>query len=275
MTLKKIRSFSAFFFVLILLCSCSSVKEIKSGFGSQQIKIDGDASDWEGKLSFDKKNRLATGFQNDGENLYICITTSERDNIMKMLRLGTTIWFEPQNGGKKIGLKFPLPEPESFRDVMFAQRADPDFRENMEARFNKIITTQHEISVVNEDDYSLYLLDAHDENNFTAKLGLAKGILVYELKVPLSTNPKSKYFIEAKPGENLLIGISTNEFKMEGPMNRSGGGMNQGGGGRQPSGGMGGGRRQGETQGARNPEINFDKIELNYSVLLSKNKTID
>lgn len=250
--------------IFFVLTNCSGVKEIQSVQNSNNIVIDGLKNEWEGKLVFDSKAKLAAGFKNDGENFYICVTTNDRTNINKILRLGMTIWLEPEKSNKKIGIKYPIVDKERMRDMPFRQ--EPINNENPEERFSKLIANQNELSIVNEDDYPLFLLSSSDENNFHAKLGLSRESFIYEIKIPLSTNSRAKYFIEARPSENIRITIETNEFKMEDLERKSGGGM-QPGGGRQS--GSGGGRSGRMPGGGRNPQINFDQVKLLFDVKLA------
>ncbi|MBS3944868.1 MAG: hypothetical protein KGZ42_05175 [Melioribacter sp.] len=253
--------------VFITLLNCSGAKEIQSVQSKEEIKIDGLQNEWEGKLNFDNKAKIAVGFQNDKDNIYLCITTNDRSNIMKIFRLGLTVWFEPQNG-KRIGIKYPIIDMERMRDIPF-RSGDPDNeRENPDERFSKFISTQKELSIVNEDDYPLYLLDSNDPNNIQAKIEINKGSFVYELKIPFSTNKRAKYFIESAPSENIKIDIVTNEFKKESQMSRPGSGMNPGS-GRQPGARDGNNRRQGGNPAERNFEMNPDPIKLKYAVKLS------
>ena len=253
--------------VFITLLNCSGAKEIQSVQSKEEIKIDGVQNEWEGKLNFDNKAKIAVGFQNDLENLYLCITTNDRVNMMKILRLGLTVWFEPING-KRIGIKYPIVDVERMRDIPFRSGEPDNEREDPDTRFSKLISTQKELSIVNEDDYPLYLLDSNDPNNIQAKIEINKGSFVYELKVPLSTNKRAKYIIESAPSENIKIDIVTNEFKRESQMGRPGSGMNPGS-GRQPGARDGNNRRPGGNPAERNFEMNQDPIKLKYAVKLS------
>lgn len=251
----------------ITLLNCSGSKEIQSVQNKEEIKIDGLQNEWEGKLNFDSKAKIAVGFQNDKENIYLCITTNDRSNIMKIIRLGLTIWFEPQNG-KRIGIKYPIIDMERMRDVPFRSGEPDNERENPDERFSKLISTQKELSIVNEDNYPLYLLDNNDPNNIQARIEIKKGSFVYELKVPLTTNKRAKYFIESAPSENIKVEIVTNEFKMDSQMGRPGSGMNPGS-GRQPGTRDGNNRRQSGNSFERNFEMNRDPVKLKYIVKLS------
>lgn len=239
----------------LIISGCSGLKEIESNIPKDQVIIDGIQNEWEGKLNFDAKLKVAVGFMNNYGNLYICLTTGDRSNIMKILRLGVTIWLEPLND-KKIGIKYPLTGTEPF-----LEERPGNIEENPDDRFLKMISKFNELSIVNEDDYPLYLLRSDDEQNIKAKIGLTQGRMVYEIKIPLSTNRTAKYFVEASPPEAIRIGIETNQFKMESPSRKPTGRMNTGG-------GQGGGRRQGGVQGGRNPEMNMDPLELWFDIKL-------
>jgi len=254
--------------IVFSLSNCSSGKEVQSSTSNKNVVIDGLKNDWEGKLIFDSKSKIAVGFQNDKENIFLCFTTNDRANIMKILRLGLTIWFEPKGDGKTIGIKYPLFDMDNVRDVPLRNELLDNERENPDERFKKILLSQNEISIVNEDDYPLYLIGNNDEKNIQAKIDVSGGTFIYELKVPLSTNKHAKYFIESAPNEKIKIGIVSNELKMDSQMNRPGPGMNRGD-VRQPSQGQNSGRHpQGMPEG-RNSGMNTEPIKLWYEVKLT------
>lgn len=252
---------------IILLYGCSSVKEVQSHLSNSIIKVDGIQNEWEGKLYFDSKSKIAVGFQNDTENLYLCITTNDRTNIMKIFRLGLTIWLEPTGNGKKIGIKYPMVDNERIYDMPNRFELPDNERENPDERFKKLLISQNEVSIVNEDNYPLYLISNSDEKNIQAKIEVSNGSFVYELKIPLATNKQAKYFLESSPNEQIKIGILTNELKQDSPMGRPGSGMNRGD-GRQPPQGEGAGRRSQGMSDGRIPMMNTDPLKLWFDVKL-------
>lgn len=46
---------------------------------------------------------------NDTSNLYITLSTTDQTLMMKTLRLGFTVWFDPEGGTREVpGVKYPV-----------------------------------------------------------------------------------------------------------------------------------------------------------------------
>ena len=75
-----------------LINGCSSAINIQSTSNDKQIVVDGNQQDW-GSLSFIKNENIGFGFRNDKDNLYLCVVTSDRTKIRKILS-GLTVWLK-------------------------------------------------------------------------------------------------------------------------------------------------------------------------------------
>ena len=69
---------------LISFIGCSA-SEIMTSNSAGKIVIDGNQEDWNGKLKYFEDERAAVGFQNDEENLYLCLVTSNKSSAVKIL----------------------------------------------------------------------------------------------------------------------------------------------------------------------------------------------
>lgn len=237
--LSNIIPLFAILLITLFLSSCSSVKEITSSPAPGKIIIDGNPLEWENQLKYIEDQKCAVGFMNDNEYVYLCLETSDRSKIMKILSFGLTSWVEP-NDGKILGIKYPMqvsvdrikmrpPEKGQFQNM-----EDP---EGMNKRVEELLLNQRELQIVNEDDFPLYAYPVNDPLGFQVALGLSMGKLVYELRIPYGANAAAPIIINAYGGENLIIKFETGKFSMPetGTRGGMGGGMRPGG---RPSGDM-------------------------------------
>ena len=94
---------------LLSFIGCSSSEPMLSSVADSKIVVDGNHEDWEGKLKYIDYKRVAVGFQNDDENLYLCLVTADKASAKKIIAFGLTIWFQPESNEETIGLLYPLP----------------------------------------------------------------------------------------------------------------------------------------------------------------------
>jgi hypothetical protein len=203
----------------------------------------------------DAKDPITAAAVNDGQFLYLVLSTSDPGMRMQILRRGLVVWFDPSGGAKKhFGVKYPVgmiggadgagrggrrrsgypgggqsgaDEPAGARDPdQAAGRLDPP---------NRL-----EVLGPDKDDAHSFVTDMAP--GIAVRIGQVEGSLVYELKVPIARTSELPYAIEAKPG--TLIGFGLETPKMERPLSEGSGGMGGLGGG-----GMGGGRGRGGMGG--------------------------
>ncbi|MCU7493828.1 MAG: hypothetical protein HF314_03705 [Ignavibacteria bacterium] len=259
----------AFFF------GCSGASKVESSFAGSGIKIDGDQSDWAGSLKTIEGDNMAYGFKNDGQNLYLCLVTSDASKALRMLTMGLTVWLNPGSSKDEIGVKFPLkPDPSEMRDFRMQQgQNNQGMRGDGQKRIQDLISMQKELTVTNKDDLPLYSSSIETAKDFQVKLGYEKDQFVYELKVPLESNKNAQAVLKTQPGEDIEVKIETGKFDIsqrQGGMRMGSGGGE--GGNRPPMGGsgrQGGGRRGGGERGAINRD-SFKPIEYSFNVTLSK-----
>ncbi|MFH0733868.1 MAG: hypothetical protein V1773_04780 [bacterium] len=262
---KKVKFISVIIAVSIFLISCSSATKITSSFSQNSINVDGNQSDWQGQLKPISGEGLAVGFKNDNEKLYICLITTDRAKIMKILHQGLTVWIEPDGSDRSIGIKYPI-KPNVF-DLKKSNMMDKKENgiENIEEMTNKLLETQTEYSIVNQDNYPLYSYQINTQDNLKIKAGYQNYQFVYELGIKLNDD-KLINLLENNADNLLKVGFVTEKFEMpERPDNMgggdgmeppsgggmeppSGGGMGGMGGGRPPMGGMQGGMQDSMKQ---------------------------
>lgn len=245
-------------------------EEIESRWRDREITIDGDASEWRGTEQYsddDKGVRFA--IFNDGEFLYLCLTTWNSKTQQQILVRGLTVWFDGQGGDdKRYGIDFPMTkEPAEMRESRETAAKD-----RAKAIADLLIRSRSEMIIGRTKDYKGQWMFVEDgkELGIEAALALDDRILVYELKVPL-TGGEGLPFQDGlsdgiEPGLGLEMGkIDVDEMRRQMDGQRPPGGTGGRGGG---MGGMGGGRPGGGRGGTR--EAMEEDLEVWMKVRLAK-----
>ncbi|MFZ0453014.1 MAG: hypothetical protein WAM24_04630 [Ignavibacteriaceae bacterium] len=257
-------------FSLVLLSGCSGEQKLLSIWTNQQIKIDGETSDWQNNLKYLKDDNVALGIKNDNNFLYICLTTNDFTKVFPMLRGGFIAWFEPENGGKTIGIKYPIHNTSNNNQVPNSSEEIYN-RQNPGEFINRMLAKQNELQILNEDKLLLTDMPIKNNEGIEAKLGYNSDRFVYELKVPLSDS-KYAYKLSAVPGEKLKIKFETEEPERKNLGKEREGGMRMSGGEEGERGEFGGersegGRRFGMRNGGRD---SFAPLNFSVEVTLKK-----
>ena len=270
--IRRIGFSIAIFLFVIVAAGCSSVKETTSNWRTNEIKIDGDISDWQNTLESVPDKNFAVGFKNDDKFLYISLITNDRMKIMQMFRTGFITWFTPTVGsGKIFGIKFPISNKEMEGEQpqeMNRENFQRDNGDNMEKRFAKLLSQQQELEIVNKDKFPMNLLSLENKEGIRAKLGYYANHLVYELQVPLASSGNYSFPVDVAPGEKVNIRFETEKIDLEssrGSM-REGESMPRGGGQMRGGGQRGGGRMRQGMPGFQNSE----PINYSFDVVLQQ-----
>lgn len=255
--------------VAVVLASKKQV--IDSHWRDRDVAIDGDNGEWPGPLvSVEENHPLLTAAMNDGQYLYLVLSTNDTNLRREIFRQGLIVWFDPSGGEKKhFGVKYPvgIPPEEAggrggYRRGGYGGGRSP----SGSASGDPAQSTPSDPEPI--DRLEVYGPQKDDVHSFVTtmapgiavKTGNVEGYSVYELKVPLEKTTDAPYAIEAKPG--ALIGFGLETPKMEQPSHEGrgggfggmGGGMGGRGGGGMGGHGGGGGRGGGEHGGSEAPK---------------------
>jgi hypothetical protein len=225
---------------------------LRSLWRDQDVVVDGDSRDWSVLTPFADKTPFSIGLRNDGEFLYIVLSSSEPSERMQLAMRGLIVWFDQKAGTKKqFGIKYPVIErgaggfggrPGGYGRSgggtgggyggpdRGGQPRGPDFDPAKDSRWARL-----EVLGPGKDDVRSLLID--QTPGVEVRIGDVEGSLVYELKVPLTASAEHPYAIGAAPGAAIGIGLETPDVA-GGPSRSRFGGVGMGGRG----GGMGGDR---------------------------------
>jgi len=257
--------------LLLGIVGCS-LSELMVSSPVKDITIDGNHEDWSGKLKYYEDERVAVGFQNDDENFYFCLVTSDRATTMKIMTLGLTVWFEPENGEQEMGLQFPKRmEGASARSLLGTGRQKEE-NTDFEVTVNTMMQYQGEYLLVDEDEEIFYAAPLGSSDGFDIKLNVVNQQFVYEAKLPIGNNSLAQFPISIFPNENTTIRFETGEIDLD-EIRRNGGiqqqGMGKGGSGMQGGGQGGRGSMQSGGRGGSN-RMGMERLNFDVEVKLSK-----
>ena len=205
------KKFVLIFVLAVSVSGCNGYSMV-SRYIENPIAIDGRSEDWNWKLKYFEKEKFAVGISEDDDNVYICLATADRSNIMKVIRFGLTVWIEPGNEkGEAIGIQYPI-KSAAENPGKFSEPTKPvknkDMIKNM---INKVQLTQTEYLVINENDFPLGAYSLRDESGAEIALGYDTGKLVYEIKIP---KQRRKYFplnLTSVENGSLVLRFKTNK----------------------------------------------------------------
>jgi len=222
------------FLLTFLLVGCETL-ELNSNWLDREITVDGKEDDWLGTMIYLEKDNISLGLLNDENFMYICLIAENEYIRAQVIRLGFTLWFDP-NGGKKktFGIKFPIGmQASGLPGSMRRSEQDP---ERLREAPRKPMTDLEIIRPGKDESIRMPIGEAKGIN---INVEFSSGMLVYELKVPLVHSAQYPYAVGAEAGKPVGIGLETSKFKRQNVRSTTGSGRGGMGGMRGRSGGRG------------------------------------
>jgi len=211
--------------------------EIKSGWPHAPVKVDGTADQWAGLLAPLPGEPILLGVQNDSNDLYVCLKTSDPKVKAAIAHLGLTVWVS--GTGKEdraYGVRFPI-----GAGFHHGRGEQPTAESSPPQDFNPSVDGT-KIELIGPTDKDRFTVPRADADPIQAAVGDDSGVMVIELRFPLSPSENHPLAVEAKPGAAIAVGLETERPHVERRTPTSGsdrqGGEDQGG---EGQGGWGGG----------------------------------
>lgn len=270
--MKSIRMFRKSFFILPIIVSsiflingCTAGSKMSSLWQNNEIKIDGDVSEWNKNIQQIPDKKISIGFRNDDKFLYVLLVSEDRSKIMMIVRAGLIVWFEPESGdNNKFGIRYPMASAQPEALQISGMNRDGMEKEGLEKNIIRMLEQQNEFQIINKDKFPLTALPIMNDEGIEAKLRYRANQFIYELKVPLASNKQFSYIVDALPGRSVKIKFETEEMDVQ---SMPGGGPGAGG-GMPPGGGRQGGGAGRQGGGGMKPGMGGSKMfePLDYTV---------
>ncbi len=269
---------------LLLVATIGCSAKVDSKWLDREIVIDGADADWQGaKLNIERAN-VDFGIFNDQKYLYLVLGSMDRTLQMQMIRMGFTVWFDPEGKkGKVLGVRFPVRGMNMGRErgMRGTERTAPD-AERMAALIHETLE-KGEMEIYSRGEEYGRRMPIAAAGDLLLRANYSAGRLVYELRIPLIHGPHAPYALGVYPGDEIGVGFETVErarMRPEGSgfgggIGRGGRGFGGGGGGLGGRGGGFGGRGQGGgDRGARSGGAGMgDPFKFWMKLRLSTNPT--
>ena len=241
------KRFNVHYVVIMFLClmaGCGMI-DLKSHWRNRPVVIDGKNTEWGNSLVLLDDKETSIGILNDSDFIYIGLISTNRNLRSQVVRRGITFWFDVEGGkDEKFGVHYPL----GFEAVRPLTEEGTD-AENQPSMVPKEIPSDDlEIEGPGKDDH--HPMTFAEAGGIEAKYKITNGVLVYELKVPLSDRTSSPFAIGTKSGALIGVGAETSNNKSS-PKPSEGVSAGGGGGGGGMGGGGGGGYGGGGGRGRR------------------------
>jgi hypothetical protein len=169
-----------------------------------EIIIDGSRDEWKDTARLEKEN-MDIGICNDGEFLYVMLEIRSERIIEQIMKFGFTTWFDPQfEKERRFGIHYPLGDKEqeekSPKSMFDYDKNRPDEKQS---------SLSYDLEIINSAKNEPITMKLAKARGLEVKFKEKKGVLVYELKVPLSWRESHPYAIRFIEGNPLDIGFET------------------------------------------------------------------
>jgi hypothetical protein len=209
--------------ILLLAAGCKEKETIlQSNWGHSEFEGSGSLLNRSRPMTYLEDERMNIGLQNDADNFYMILRTSDKHIRSQVKRGGLTIWFDPAGGNKRaFGIRYPLGIPKSEFKIPKDKYQRPDStRMQFEAKLDSLVnldTLEVLDSLKNEERKYL----KSDIPDLAISLTDTLGMMIYELRMPLKAKSDSSYAVGANPGQAVGIGFESGKFSQNFPKNDS------------------------------------------------------
>ena len=267
---------------LLLAATIGCTAKVDSTWLDREIVIDGADADWQGAQLNIERTNVDFGIFNDHNYLYLVLSSMDRSLQMQMIRMGFTVWFDPEGKRDKgLGVRFPVRDMNIGREggLRGPQGTAPD-AERMVAMIQETLETG-EMEIYSRGEEYGRRMPIAAAGDLLLRAGYSAGRLIYELRIPLIHGPRAPYALGVYPGDEIGVGFETVEFdraRLERERGSFGGGgfgrggrLGGGGGGLGGRGGGFGGRGPGGGDRGARPGRMGDPFKFWMKLRLSQN----
>jgi hypothetical protein len=226
--------------LLLALSGCND-ESVKSSPVANPPRIDGDLAEWQNVpvRVFEEKN-IAVGALQDARYLYVAGRSADEQINRMIARRGITIWIDPDGGDRKdLEMHYPssgyaMPDP--TRGGFWQAMSDSQ----RERAFKRLEGMRNGVLVIDKRGVDSRIFSPDSGEGFSAATAEARGILTFEVRIPLRLEEYFPKVGSIAGREKLRVGFSLGAAQ--------GSGFREGrpeyaGPAGYPAGGMGGGSR--------------------------------
>lgn len=201
----------ALFLIVFLQVACETV-ELESGWRTREIIIDGRSTDWVGALTYIEDKNFSIGLLNDADYIYFCLVAENQNIRSQILRQGFSVWFDPEGGQEKtFGIKYPL-----GLEMKGLPGDERDDELDQEGRRGMLRRDMAELEILGPGKEAKERMLIREARGIQIRLAASSGLVVYELKVPLSQDENHPFAIKTTAGQSVGIGLESPKMEIGG-----------------------------------------------------------
>jgi len=208
---KKIllRSIIGFAFPLIcfLLGSCNKTV-LKSTYVRSPYTVDGDLHDWDGTpFTIFDENKVALAAANDSLFFYFAGRCTDPVKIQSIARQGITLWIDPScRQQTDLELHYPASQYASVNQSRggFWDALTDNQRERAMKELKEL---QNGILIVDKQGIDTRIFKRDSTDSFSAALNISKGMLSFEIRIPLNLTKYFSHFESLTQREKIALGV--------------------------------------------------------------------
>ncbi len=202
----------------------SKALEMSSKWCDREIIIDGKNLEWDGGITYIDDPNVAIGQFNDGEYLYLQLSSWDTEIVKHVMGSGITVWFDPEAGEEKIiGIHYPIGRgSKGLPAGAELERSEMDKRPEMLSMMDSQMQRLEILAGEDKEPMSMPIAEAK-ELGIEVSIGFNKRTLVYEMKMPLVRDADHPFGIGANPlglskeEERKIIGVGIETPEMDMP----------------------------------------------------------
>jgi hypothetical protein len=209
--------------ILFFVAGCKEKETIlQSSWGHSEFEGSGSLLNRSRPMTYLEDERMNIGLQNDADNFYMILRTSDKHIRSQVKRSGLTIWFDPGGDNKKaFGIRYPLGIPKPKLRIPKDRHQRPDSsRMQFEAKLDSLVNldTLEVLDSLKNGERKYLISDIPD---LAISLTDTLGMMIYELRMPLKAKGDSSFAIGASSGQTIGLGFESGEFFQSFPKNDS------------------------------------------------------
>ncbi len=188
--------------------------EVRSTWRTDEIRVDGNPGEWDGKLVFTSDGKVGYGLANDSSFLYLCLKTDQA-TFRRVMAAGLTVWIDSTGQEQKLlGIHYPM-------GFSAARQERPEDQEPTEAPPEESPGDQGELrrqSVRPPDEAEIIVDGQHIKvepgalSSYGIEVALGRSEGTYELRLPLRPDVEGHFAVGTDPGKTCAVGLETGSF---------------------------------------------------------------
>jgi hypothetical protein len=207
------KTLSFLFAVALVFTACSHSVAPLGHYQSTPVTANGIPDEWILPLRFANASyTLQYNITNDSRNIYICALSRDEETILRMLRAGITVYFDPKGqNSRDISLHYPLrkqPDPNTRdrKGEPLTSQSDSGWKEELLRQSDSYGTTG--FSGIENGQFAI--TDTKSPLRVAIQLSHHDSLLVYEAIIPIENIVGTAALSSRNPRKPFSVGVILN-----------------------------------------------------------------